>query len=133
MENRKDNAEDHYDSVSVVKPDGKTHATYNWGEKHNSDFDGIIFNHDDEYEDMDESRDSTSKERSGVGNVIVEFNTPTESGLKSIQKLMSLNELQTWFKKIGEEDKLQDIYLQLASEDETSFELKPISVKIRHN
>jgi hypothetical protein len=33
---------------------------------------------------MDESNDSTSKERSGVGNVIVEFNTLTESGLKSI-------------------------------------------------
>jgi hypothetical protein len=87
MENRKDNAEDHYDSVSVVKPDGKTYATYNWGEKHNSDLDDIISDyddHDDEYEDMDESRDSASKERSGVGNVIVEFNTPSENGLESI-------------------------------------------------
>jgi hypothetical protein len=46
---------------------------------------------------------------------------------------MSPNELEMWFKKIGEEEKLQDIYLKLASDDETSFELKPITVKIRHN
>lgn len=86
-----------------------------------------------ESEDVAESSEPVSKKRRGIGNVIIEFSVPTEQGMKSIQKIMGPDELETWMNEVGVEDKIQNVFLKLASDDETSLELKPIVVKIRHN